>query len=265
MYTADGRGRGSLGDSVEKRIRVGVDVGGTFTDLVLVDEQRDLIYTGKRLTTPGDPGVAILDGVARLLGEADTPIGALHSIVHGTTLVTNTIIERKGAKVGLITTNGIRDALEMGKETRYDIYDLFLEKPEPLVPRYLRRTITERLDADGTVLVPFDADEFRGVVRELLAEGVEAIAVCFMHAYRDDRHERMARQILDEEFASLPVSVSSEVAPEIREYERASTTVANAYVQPLMQRYLSNLERQLHERGLRGALYVMLSSGGITT
>jgi N-methylhydantoinase A len=250
---------------LDKRIRVGVDVGGTFTDFVLVDEHRDLIYTGKRLTTPGDPSDAICDGVERLLREADTEIGQLHSIVHGTTLVTNTIIERSGAKIGLIATKGFRDSLEMGREIRYDLYDLFLERPQPLAPRHLRREVAERIDPAGDVLLPFDPDEFRTVARGLIDEGVEAIAICFMHAYRNGEHERQARQILVDEFGGIPVSISSEVAPEIREFERTSTTAANAYVQPLMQRYLARLDQRLKEMGLDGTLYVMLSGGGITT
>jgi N-methylhydantoinase A len=240
---------------LDKRVRVGVDVGGTFTDFVLVDEHRDLIYTGKRLTTSGDPSEAIAEGVERLLREADTDIHQLHSVVHGTTLIANTIIQRSGAKIGLITTRGFRDALEMGRETRYDLYDLFLERPRPLVPRYLRRGVGER----------FDPDEFRTVARSLVDDGVEAIAVCFMHAYRDGEHERLAKGILADEFPDLQVCVSSEVAPEIREFERASTACANAYVQPLMQRYLARLDSKLKDMGLQGTLYVMLSGGGITT
>ncbi len=257
--------QGSERSGVDGRIRIGVDVGGTFTDFALVDERRDLIYTGKRLTTSGDPSEAICTGLERLLGEADTAIGQLHSVVHGTTLVANTIIERTGAIVGLITTRGFRDTLEIGRETRFDLYDLFLERPEPLVPRPLRKVVAERVDPLGQVLLPFDADEFRAVVRELLAAGVEAIAVCFLHAYRQDAHERLARRILEEEFGGVDVSISSEVAPEIRELERTSTTVANAYVQPLMQRYLARLDGRLRAMGLRGPLYVMLSGGGITT
>jgi N-methylhydantoinase A len=250
---------------LEKRIRVGVDVGGTFTDFVLVDERRDLIYTGKRLTTPGDPSLAIAEGIERLLREADTDIGQLHSVVHGTTLVANTIIERSGAKVGLITTRGFRDALEMGRETRYDLYDLFLERPVPLVPRYLRREVAERVDPAGEVLLPFDPEEFRAVARGLADEGVEAIAVCFMHAYRNGEHEKLAKRILRDEFPGVQVCTSSEVSPEIREFERTSTAAANAYVQPLMQRYLARLDGKLKEMGLKGTLYVMLSGGGITT
>ena len=250
---------------MERRIRIGVDVGGTFTDFVLVDEHRDIIYTGKRLTTPGDPSVAITDGIARLLPDAGVGIDALHSIVHGTTLVTNTLIERTGARVGLITTRGFRDALEMGREIRYDLYDLFMERPAPLVDRYLRREVDERVDANGTVVLPLDEAALVQVARELVADGVEALAVSFLHSYRNATHERAARRLLRDAFPHLPVSVSSDVAPEIREFERTSTACANAYVQPLMQRYLARLDDELCTMGLRGALYVMLSGGGITT
>lgn len=251
---------------MEKRLRIGVDVGGTFTDFVLVDEERDLIYTGKRLTTSDDPSIAIIDGVERLQRESETAAAAVHSLVHGTTLVTNTIIERTGAKVGLITTKGVRDTLEMGREIRYDLYDLFLEAPPTLVPRHLRREVAERVSPDGEVLAAFDADGFRTVARELIEdEKVDAVAVCFMHAYRNPDHERQAKAILSEEFSDVPVTISSEVAPEIREFERTSTACANAYVQPLMQNYLDRLDRNLRELGHSGTLYVMLSGGGITT
>ena len=251
---------------MNKRIRIGVDVGGTFTDFVLVDEERDQIFTGKRLTTPQDPSVAVLDGTARLLDEAGTEAGKVHSIVHGTTLIANTIIERTGAKVGLITTRGVRDTLEMGKEIRYDLYDLFLEAPPTLVPRHLRREVAERVAPDGEVLMSFDAEAFRATARDLIeTEKVEAIAVCFMHAYRNSEHERQAKAILMAEFAAIPFTISSDVAPEIREFERTSTACANAYVQPRIQRYLKRLESELKAAGHSGALYVMLSGGGITT
>ncbi|MCC6533593.1 MAG: hydantoinase/oxoprolinase family protein [Burkholderiales bacterium] len=250
---------------MDKRIRIGVDVGGTFTDFVLVDEHRDVIYTGKRLTTPQDPSLAITAGIERLLHESGTSIEQLHSIVHGTTLVANTVIERKGAKVGLITTAGFRDVLEMGKEIRYDLYDLFLQRPEALAPRYLRREVSERVDASGNVLSAFDAEGFRHAVRSLLDEGIEAIAVAFIHAYRNPAHERAAKAILAAEFPELPATLSSDVAPEIREFERTSTAVCNAYVQPLMSRYLARLQAELERMGLKGSLYLMLSGGGITT
>src|SRR5262249_7948455 len=186
------------------RARIGVDVGGTFTDFVLVDEARDIIFIGKRLTTPGDPGLAITEGVDRLLRASDITIGKVQTIVHGTTLVANTVIERKGAKVGLITTKGFRDSLEMGREIRYDLYDLFFEKPAPLVPRYLRREVEERIDSEGTVLKPLSEADVRMAAQELLNDGVEAIGVCFLHSYRNGAHEQRATAILAAVSAALP-------------------------------------------------------------
>jgi N-methylhydantoinase A len=248
------------------KVRIGVDVGGTFTDFVLVDEARDLIFTGKQLTTPDDPSAAIMEGVTRLLLESKIDVGDVHNLVHGTTLVTNTIIERTGAKIGLVTTEGHRDALEMGKEIRYDLYDLFLEAPPTLAPRHLRRTVAERMSPDGEVLLPFDEEAFRDAVRGLVEEEkVEALAVSFMHSYRNPAHEKRAQEILVEMFGTIPATISSDVAPEIREFERTSTACANAYVQPLMQSYLERLAAQLREAGHDGTLYIMLSGGGITT
>jgi len=248
------------------KVRIGVDVGGTFTDFVLVDEARNLIFTGKQLTTPDDPSAAIMEGVTRLLLESEIDVGDVHNLVHGTTLVTNTIIERTGAKIGLVTTEGHRDALEMGKEIRYDLYDLFLEAPPTLAPRHLRRTVAERMSPDGEVLLPFDEEAFRGSVRGLIEEEkVEALAVSFMHSYRNPAHEKRAQEILVEMFGTIPVTISSDVAPEIREFERTSTACANAYVQPLMQSYLERLAAQLREVGHDGTLYIMLSGGGITS
>ena len=246
-------------------IRVGVDVGGTFTDFVLVDDHRKLIFLGKQLTTPRDPSKAIIEGVQRILKEAGVDVGRLDGIVHGTTLVTNTVIERKGAKVGLITTKGFRDVLEMGHEIRYDLYDLFLEKPKPLVPRHLRAEADERIDATGAVLRPLDKDALREAVNRLVAEGIEALAISFLHAYRNDAHERETLAIVKQDHPDLPVTLGSEIAPEIREYERGNTAAANAYVQPLMQRYLARLADQLKDLGHRGNLSIMLSAGGLTT
>ncbi|MGH7152854.1 MAG: hydantoinase/oxoprolinase family protein, partial [Acetobacteraceae bacterium] len=245
-------------------MRMGVDVGGTFTDFVLVDGLRDRIYTGKRLTT-GDPSQAILDGTQHLLDEASVAISQIAGVIHGTTLVANTVIQRSGAKVGLITTAGFRDSIAIGRELRYDLYDLFLELPRPLVPRHLRMEVDERLDALGTVLRPLNEAQVRTVVAQLLAERVKAIAICFLHAYRNDAHEQRARAIVQEMAPGVPVCISSEVAPEIREFERSSTTVANAYVQPLMQGYLARLDEQLKALGLVGHVHVMLSGGGATT
>ncbi len=246
-------------------IRIGVDVGGTFTDFVLVDEARSRVLTGKRLTTPDDPGRAILEGLDRLLAEAGVGFGDVRQIVHGTTLVTNIVIERKGARIGLVTTRGFRDSLEMGREMRYDLYDLFLDKPEPLVPRPRRIAVTQRHDAHGTERLALADHEVRDAARALKAQGVEAVAVCFLHSYLDASHERRAAAILAEELPGVPVTLSSDVAPEIREYERANTACVNAYVTPLMDRYLAVLEAALKAKGLGGPLHLMLSAGGIAT
>ena len=246
--------------------RIGVDVGGTFTDFVLHDPARNLVATGKRLTTPDDPSEAIVAGIARLLEETGLKPGDLHSIVHGTTLVTNTIIERTGCKVGLLTTDGFRDSIEIGRETRYDLYDLFLEAPPTLVPRHLRLEVPERLDVQGNILLPLDEAALIVAARQLVeVEKVEALALGFLHAWRDPRHERRAAEVIRGLYPDLPMTLSSAVAPEIREFERISTACANAYVQPRMQRYLAKLEASLAAMGVTGALYVMLSGGGIAS
>jgi N-methylhydantoinase A len=246
--------------------RIGVDVGGTFTDLVLHDPASELVHVGKLLTTPEDPSAAIIAGISRLLQETGLRPSDLHSVVHGTTLITNAIIERTGATVGLLTTEGFRDTIEIGRETRYDLYDLFLEMPPTLVPRHRRLEISERIDAGGKVLLKLDEDAVASAVRQLVErESCEALAIAFMHSYRSPEHERRAGEIVRRLYPSLPLSLSAEVAPEIREYERTSTACANAYVQPLMQRYLDRLEAELGKLGFLGHLYVMLSGGGITT
>ncbi|GGJ17975.1 hydantoinase/oxoprolinase family protein [Neoroseomonas lacus] len=246
--------------------RVGVDVGGTFTDLVLHDPVRNIVRTGKLLTTPDDPSEAILAGIARILREADLRPEDVHSVIHGTTLVTNTIIERTGATVGLLTTDGFRDSIEIGRETRYDLYDLFLETPTLLVPRALRLEISERIAADGRVLKPLDEAAVASAVKQLVeAERIEAIAVGFLHSYHAPQHEMRAGEIIRALYPWLPISLSAEVAPEIREFERTSTACANAYVQPLMARYLDRVQTSLEATGFRGNLYIMLSGGGITT
>ena len=245
--------------------RVGVDIGGTFTDLVLIDERSGALAVDKILTTPKDPSQAVEAGLVRLLTEAGAAGGEVRTLIHGTTLATNAIIERKGAKTALLTTRGFRDALEIGREGRYDMYDLFIEPPRPLVPRRLRLEVGERVGPDGEVLEPLDEAGARAAIRRLLDEGVEAVAVCLLHGYRNPVHERRLGEILAEAAPWLETSLASEVVPEIREYERTSTTVANVYVKPLIARYLEELERKLAGLGIAGRLYVMLSSGGVAT
>jgi N-methylhydantoinase A len=245
--------------------RIGVDIGGTFTDLVWVDEATGAVRVGKLLTTPKDPSQAVEEGVVTLLHEADAGAGAVRALIHGTTLATNALIERKGARVGLLATRGFRDAVEIGREGRYDMYDLFIDPPVPLVPRQLRVEVDERILADGSVLRPLDPAQARAAITALGAQGVEAIAICLLHAYRNPAHERALAALCAEILPGVPVSCSSDVVPEIREYERTSTTTANVYVMPLMARYLDDLERKLQGLGVPGRLYVMMSAGGIAT
>jgi N-methylhydantoinase A len=253
-------------DQPTRSARIGVDVGGTFTDLVLHDPARELVHTGKLLTTPDDPSAAIITGIVRLLREVGMQPGDLHSMVHGTTLITNTIIERTGATVGLLTTEGFRDSIEIGRETRYDLYDLFLDPPPTLVPRHRRLEVPGRISADGEELLALDETEVAQCARQLVErEGCEALAIAFMHSYRAPAHEQRAGEIVRGLYPDLALSLSAEVATEIREFERSSTACANAYVQPLVRRYLDQLETSLGEIGFSGRLYVMLSGGGITT
>src|SRR5262250_3202314 len=248
-----------------RRTRIGVDIGGTFTDLVWVDEATGAVRVGKLLTTPKEPAQAVEQGVVTLLHDAASSAAAVSTLIHGTTLATNALIERKGAKVGLLTTAGFRDALEIGREGRYDMYDLFIDQPAPLVPRHLRLEVTERMLADGRVLTPLDRASARAAIERLHTASVEAVAICLLHAYRNPAHERALRDICAELLPGVPVSCSSDVVPEIREYERTSTTCANVYVMPLMARYLDDLERKLHELGIPGNFYIMLSAGGVAT
>jgi N-methylhydantoinase A len=245
--------------------RVGVDIGGTFTDLVLVDEATGAVSVGKLLTTPKEPAQAVDQGLAAVLNDAGRAPASVATVIHGTTLATNALIERKGAKTGLLTTAGFRDALEIGREGRYDMYDLFIDPPAPLVPRHLRLEVTERMLADGSALTPLDVASARAAIGALTAAGVEAVAISLLHSYRNPAHELALAALVAEMAPGLPVSRSSEIVPEIREFERTSTTVANVYVMPLMARYLEDLERRIHDLGVPGKFYVMLSSGGIAT
>lgn len=248
-----------------KRYRVGFDIGGTFTDFALHDAISGSLQIHKALTTADDPARGAIEGIQTLLERARLGLADVAGIVHGTTLVTNALIEGKGAVTALLTTSGFRDILELGHEQRYDVYDLFLKYPTPLVPRKFRREIDERITSAGEVLSPLEADQVRREVEDLLRAGVESISVCFLHSYRNPAHELMVGQLLRDEFPELSVSLSCEVAPEVREYARACTTAANAFVQPLMARYLRSLEDGLAASGFRGTLSLMLSSGGLAT
>jgi N-methylhydantoinase A len=245
-----------------KRHRVGIDIGGTFTDLVLIDDETGRRAVGKVLTTPDDPSEGVENGLVELLDREGVEARQVGTIVHGTTLVTNALIERRGARTALLTTEGFRDVLAIGTEHRYDMYDVFIEKPEPLVPRGLRYGVRERSLDDGSVMLELDEEQVRSIVAELHERDVRAVAVSFLHSFRNPAHERRVGEILADEAPEMSVSLSSEVAPEIREYERTSTTVANVYTRPLVEGYLTSLEERLERLGLVGSLYIMLSNGG---
>jgi 5-oxoprolinase (ATP-hydrolysing) len=248
-----------------RRYRLGFDIGGTFTDFALHDGKTGDLRIHKTLTTADDPSRGAIDGIMTLVEGAGLALADISEIVHGTTLVTNALIEAKGASTGLLTTRGFRDVLEIGYEQRYDVYDLFLKFPTPLVPRKLRLEIGERLSSDGDVLTPLDKDAVRREAEFLLEAGVKALAVSFLHSYRNPEHELAVGRLLAENFPELAVSLSCEVAPEVREYERVCTTVANAFVQPLMSRYLATLQERLAGNRFSGRLSLMLSSGGLAT
>ncbi len=246
-------------------MKLGIDIGGTFTDLVLLNEQDGRMYFGKTLTTYPDPTLGILQGIEDLLQLHHIPLSAVHTLVHGTTLVTNAVIERKGVSTGLITTAGFEDVLEIGREMRYDIYDVFIAMPKPLVERHLRKGVTERIFKNGDIHLPLQEEEVRQKVDELMQAGVQSIAVVLLHAYANPHHEQIIGRIIRELYPDITVSLSSEVMPEIREYERSSATVMNAYVQPVTDHYLSRLEAKLTESGFRGIIRIMNSAGRLTT
>lgn len=249
----------------ERFYRLGCDIGGTFTDFVLLDDRTGTLTINKCLTTPRDPSDAVEQGIRELEAKVPGMIPGLDEVIHGTTLVINAIIERKGGKTGLIATKGFRDVLELGREIRYAPYDIFSEYPKPLVPRHLRLEVDERIRSDGSVLKPLDDAEARAVIRRLVSMGVESIAVCLLNSFENPAHEQRLKALVEEEAPGVSVSISYEVLPQIREYERTSTTVTNAYVKPLTGRYLSKLSDRLTSLGCRGKLFIMLSSGGITS
>ena len=243
--------------------RLAIDIGGTFTDVVL--EQDGELNTSKVLTTPAAPEDGVLNGIEEVLAKAGTVPGDVGILLHGTTLATNAIIERKGANVALITTDGFRDVLEIGYESRFNQYDIFIDKPTPLVPRHRRFTVPERVDVRGRVLLDLDEDAVKALLPKLDRAGVESIAIGFLHGYANPAHEQRAREIIEAARPDLSITLSSEVCPEIREFERLTTATANAYVRPLMARYLNNLETRLSKIGIASPVLLMTSGGGLTT
>ena len=242
-------------------VRLGVDIGGTFTDVVL--ERGGESYSTKVLTTYIAPENAIIDGMQQVCTKAGIMPSEIRQIIHGTTLATNALIERRGAKTALITTNGFRDVIEMRTESRFEQYDLNLILPEPLLPRQMRYTIKERVDATGNVLIPLVRAEVEAVVERVAAAGYESVAVALIHSYLNDAHERMVAEVVAEKMPNAMISISSEVSPQMREYERFNTVVANAYIKPLMKSYLGRLEGRLRDEDVDCNVFLMHSGGGI--
>ncbi|MEJ7667135.1 MAG: hydantoinase/oxoprolinase family protein [Casimicrobiaceae bacterium] len=246
--------------------RIGVDIGGTFTDIALFDDATGEVSTHKQLTTPADPSVAVMEGIGTIVERAGLTLQAVDVVAHGTTLVTNAIIERKGVPTAMLVNRGFRDVLDIALERRYDLFDLRLRFPQPVVPRNLRIEVTGRLLQDGTEEIPLDLDGALPALRSAVEDhGVQSIAVCFLHSYVDPRHEIAAVEWLGRHFSGLHVSASADVFPYIREYERWTTACLNAYVQPVVDRYLTRLETGLAALGFEGRFLIMSSSGGSLT
>lgn len=247
----------------ETTLRVGIDIGGTFTDLSVLDPS-GIVAVGKALTTHGAPARGVIEALDELLRAHEIDPARIGRLVHGTTLVTNALIERRGARTGLLTTEGFRDVVEMGREHRYDLYDLEIEMPVALVPRRLRIGVPERILATGEVALPLDEDYTSAAAAELAAAGVEAVAICFLHSHVNPEHEQRARDLVRHVAPGLRVALSSDINPEVREYERFSTTIANVYVQGVVEDYLAELRAGLAGLGVPDAPMIMLSNGGIT-
>ncbi len=243
--------------------RIGVDVGGTFTDFTVLDDATLRVHYHKVSSTPADPSQAIRTGTAEVLEKLSIRPADVGFVGHGTTVATNLVIERRGVKTGLLTTSGFRDVLEIGRQTRPHLFDYTVTKPEPLVPRSLRKPVPERVGADGAVVTPLDDAALERAVLELKDAGVHAVAICFLHAYRNDAHEQAARRVVERHLPGCYVSVSSEILPEFREYERLSTTVLNAYAGPRMQTYLDRLADGIRGLGIPAQPYTVHSNGGL--
>ena len=241
---------------------IGVDIGGTFTDIVAVNQKNGIQFNEKVLTTPKDPSKAVLTGVKSII-EKNTIDPKNCRIIHGTTLVANALIERKGVKTALLTTKGFRDVLEIGREWRYDLFSLDLEMPSPIVPRQLRFEIEERINFKGEVIQSLDEIGLLKVVKKIAKSGVETLAIVFMHSFKNSSHEKLAKKIIQAHAPNLNICLSCIVSPEIGEYERTSTTVANAYVQPIFKNYVTSLVKGLKKIGIINDLFLMLSDGGI--
>ena len=251
---------------MDNKCRIGIDVGGTFTDIVAVSDSGTVTFS-KAASTPNDPSIGVMNAVERLADElginSETLLSKTESIVHGTTVATNALLERKGAKTGLLTTVGHRDVLEMREGLKDDRYNMRLPAPAPLVPRFLRLGVRERIKPDGRIHTELDNTSLDEAINKLREEKVTSVAVCYLHAYKEPKHEQETKQILEAKLPGVSVSISSEVFPEIKEYERVSTTIVNAYVRPIVENYLNRLEERLKNAGYKGSVLIILSHGGV--
>ena len=251
---------------MDNKCRIGIDVGGTFTDIVAVSDTGTVTFS-KAASTPNDPSIGVMNAVERLADElginSETLLSKTESIVHGTTVATNALLERKGAKTGLLTTLGHRDVLEMREGLKDDRYNMRLPAPAPLVPRFLRLGVRERIKPDGSIHTELDNTSLDEAINKLREEKVTSVAVCYLHAYKEPKHEQETKKILEAKLPGVSVSISSEVFPEIKEYERVSTTIVNAYVRPIVENYLNRLEERLKNAGYKGSVLIILSHGGV--
>ncbi|WP_010277917.1 hydantoinase/oxoprolinase family protein [Paenibacillus senegalensis] len=245
--------------------RLGVDTGGTFTDIALIHEQSGQIHVAKVPSTPHDPSEAVMNGVDEIARKTGIDVREISFFIHGSTVATNTLLERNGASTALITTKGFRDVLEIGRQSRPKLYDFRARRIKPLVPRNMRLEVNERIKANGEVLIALDPAEVEGIARDLKQQGVQSIAVCLINSYLNDKHEKLIRQVIESVYPEAHITLSSEVLPEFKEYERTSTVAANAYVMPKMKRYLNKLAEDLKAKGVSSELYIMQSNGGIIT
>jgi N-methylhydantoinase A len=248
---------------VKKRFRLAIDVGGTFTDFAVIDDESGVVRFGKVLSTPDDPSVGSIEGASQALKRNNISPEAVGDVIHATTVATNAVLERRGANTGLITTKGFRDTLEIGRESRYDIYDLDLIVPEPLVSRQNRVEVLERMDSDGHVRIALDRQSLDVALDQLVSSNIKSIAICFLHSHINGEHEKLVASVIQQRFPEIEISVSSEVAGEVREFERTSTACVDAYVKPLVRRYIGSLEDGLRSLGMTNNVALMLSHGGI--
>ena len=242
-------------------MRLAIDIGGTFTDIVL---EKNIIFLQKVLTSAAKPELAVINGVLELLEELKIKPSEIKMIIHGTTLATNAIIERKGAKCCFITTNGFRDVLDIGYESRFDQYDLLLDKTLSIIPRCDRFVVSERTDVDGNILNPLNLNDINPLIKKIKEGKFESLGIGFLHSYANSKNEKFLKTILKRKFPELQISISSEVCPEIREFERFTTTAINAYIKPLMSRYLKSLETNLKRSGFNSSFLLMTSGGSLT-